>query len=294
MEDTHQTDKKLKLDRSVLIRRLKKSKFYKLIYFGLWTLGIVGVVYIILSLNIFYIETIEIETLADSKLEYLNEEEIRESLVDIIGQRFFSVNPGQIEEEMIEKFTFVKEIYVTKRIPDSVIIRLSERNPQIVVGQVTTTTDELSSSKGLFDFILKDSDVIIDEEGVVLAQCNDEGELCNELPRCVHENTWGIRPPGSTVYFTELSGIVEIDSLFSDGSYSVSGYAVPETDVVVSELEGGERVIFSLDKSIPEQFSTFEYTVENLSVEGKSYMELDLRYDRPVLRVDKYTSWVTE
>ena len=71
-------------------------------------------------------------------------------------------------------------------------------------------------------------------------------------------------------------------------------YVVPENDVVVVLFEDETRAVFSLRKSVEDQIDQFEYTKENLLLEGKTFKELDFRYDKPVLRVDKYSEWMLE
>ena len=297
MEEASNKTKSTHKQFSVIHRKLKSSPFYKVGLYTSYALGISAIVYVVLSLNLFYIEHIEVQPLTEDNLQYIESDELRDSLVDVIGQRFFTVSPSEIEAQLLEEFPFIQELYVTKRIPKTILVRVSERTPVMVMNNmVGTPSDDTSSIDAFTDIhsVPSAEDILVDSDGFVLAQCTDEEELCKELPRCATDNTWGIRPPGSTIFFTELSGVVEIDSLFIDGSYDVVGYVVPESDTVVVQLEDGSRIIFSLDVSVSEQFSTFEYTSENLSVEGKTYREIDLRYDRPVLRVDKYTDWVTE
>ena len=59
-------------------------------------------------------------------------------------------------------------------------------------------------------------------------------------------------------------------------------------------FEDGTRAIFSVGTPISQQVNLLEYTKENLALKGKKYKELDFRYEQPVMRVDKYTDWVTE
>ena len=52
----------------------------------------------------------------------------------------------------------------------------------------------------------------------------------------------------------------------------------------IVQLKGGKNVIFSTQKGITEQISSLQFILTRLTMEGKLFRQLDLRFDKPVIR----------
>jgi hypothetical protein len=273
----------------VFYRRFSRTVWMRIIRVTLIFALIAAVAYGIANLNIFFIQDFEVEGFAGEELEYIREDQVEEALDMYYGQRLFLVSTDEITDSLKSEFPFIDTVYVTKHVPDSIKVRIVEREPYLVLGEL--------DAKELFPAVtsaIYDSAVLIDETRYVLGMCSAEGLLCDKLPFCLFLDSPDTYQPGDTVYFAELDEIISLEDLFSRIDVIPEGYAVPESKIVVVAFDDGTRAIFSLDRPLEEQVVSFEYTRENLALEGKSYKEIDFRYDRPVMRVDKYTSWVTE
>jgi hypothetical protein len=54
-------------------------------------------------------------------------------------------------------------------------------------------------------------------------------------------------------------------------------------DGYIVTLKSGEKVLFSKKKPLDEQISSLQLISSRLTIEGKQFSQLDLRFDRPVL-----------
>lgn len=57
----------------------------------------------------------------------------------------------------------------------------------------------------------------------------------------------------------------------------------PIGDYYKVELSGGETVLFSQKKDISMQIASLQLILEQLTIEGKGFKELDFRFDKPVV-----------
>ncbi|HVF68976.1 MAG TPA: hypothetical protein VNA13_00240 [Xanthomonadales bacterium] len=53
---------------------------------------------------------------------------------------------------------------------------------------------------------------------------------------------------------------------------------------LVVNLKNKSKVILSVDKDLPSQIASLQFIVTRLTMEGKAFRELDLRFDKPVIR----------
>jgi len=236
-----------------------------------------------------YVETIDVTGLQDNSLTYIAPEAVQKALIDSLGKRIFFVSPNQIEKQVKTEFPFAQEVYASKRIPDTLVVRIVERDPVLTV-RFVDVTHMFSSSLD----VEPDSDMLIDGEGIVLSTCTASLEFCSDHPLCLVTQPWGTLTPGDTYFFSELESVVEMQALLQKLGIEARAFAVPMKDTIVVMFEDGTRAIFSVGTPISQQVNLLEYTKENLALKGKKYKELDFRYEQPVMRVDKYTDWVTE
>lgn len=273
----------------VLFRKCKRTIWAPLIRYASIIALVLLIGYGIANLNIFFIQNFEVEGFAGKEIQFINSEAVKDSLDTYYGQRLFLVNTEEIANSLKKEFAFIDTLYVTKHVPDTIKVRIVERTPYLVLGRLDNNTLFPEVVSAIYENAL-----LIDKDRYIVGTCSIEGQLCEKLPVCLFLDSPDSYQPGDTVYFAELDEIIALDGLFSRIDIKPEGYAVPETKIIVVAFEDGTRAIFSLDRSLEEQVSSFEYTRENLALEGKTYLEIDFRYDRPVMRVDKYTSWVTE
>ncbi len=258
---------------NIIHRKLSRTPTFKISKVAAILGAIFFTLYFITRLNIFFIEDIEITTLEGTPFEYISESSVEESLIDYIGVRLFSLDTEIVEKKVRSEVPFAKEVYVTKRFPDTLVVRITERDPAIKISQLNNA---------------KSNEVILDEEGNVLDSCLSFPETCKQLPLCQIESDPSEFELGSNPYLPEVLDALEISEIFTYageeyGDVTVSKYFVPESEVIVADL-GGTRAIFSGEKDLVEQAQDFLDTRKGLIENSRPYKEIDLRYDRPVVR----------
>lgn len=228
------------------------------------------IIYLILTLNIFYVQKFEIESFDREELVYLNEEEISDFLTEYIGTRLFELNVAEVEQKLIDEFSFIKNVYVSKRAPNSISVKIVERVPTLA----------LVKDKIFY---------LLDDEGMVLGLCDEYEKYCKNIPSVSVLNYKGDIEIGSVPFITEIDEVIQLAESERKMGLNIIDFLIPDSDVISITFSDVTRGIFSTGKDINEQIETYMYTRENLLLEDRKFKEIDLRFDRPVIRVDKYT-----
>ncbi len=260
----------------VTFRKFRGLKIYK-VFKALIIIAVIGfVLFTVYSLNIFFVQNVEVTALDEKDFTYISSDQIERQLLDYVGQRIFLVNIADVQNKVLESNSFVKAAYASKHMPDTISIRLIERTPALVINM---------ASGGSF---------ILDVEGVVLASCEDYATLCTNLPSISISNINLELKVMDKPYISGLTQILDIQSHFREFERETTKFSIPELYVIVVEFKDSTRAIFSTEKDIQSQLQIYEDTRKTLEDQAREYKEIDLRYDRPYVRVDKYTEWVTE
>ncbi|MEA3356887.1 MAG: FtsQ-type POTRA domain-containing protein [Patescibacteria group bacterium] len=274
-------------------RKIGASRLYlftkRILSFVLPACIIGGVGVLLMNLNLFYIQNIEVESLGDESLKYVTSNDVQLELVDYIGQRLFKVNLDEVQHQIRNEFAFVSQVYVTKKFPNSLVVRIVERQPAIIIN----SPGEVPSGDALDSEVPNDK-YIVGTKGVVLDDCVHRDSLCSNLPECNICSSSEDIIIGQIPLILELDSVLQIVSGIKDMGLIAKTNSIPKSHVIVVELDDATQIIFSTKSDIDEQLDIFEYTRENLLLQGKTYKEIDLRFERPIVRVDKYTDWMTE
>ncbi|MBN1617844.1 FtsQ-type POTRA domain-containing protein [Candidatus Dojkabacteria bacterium] len=278
-----------KPSKNVLVVFWRKFSYFPLIrnFKYLWILAIaIGLFFFISRLNLFYIETINVESLNGDKLTYLDSEELEDQVVDYLGVNFFEVDTTKIEKQISNDNSFVKNVYVTKRFPSTITVRIEERQPIVVL------TSKFGQNLGVEE--TENESFLTSVDGYILASCSNNEQLCQNLPKCALFNDPSDIKIGKKPYISVLEEIIAIEDFFNEKGIDIVKLSNPESTVIVAEFDDSTHGIFTSKSSISAQLNSYFLTRQALVVEGISFKEIDVRYDRPVYRVDKYTEWMTE
>lgn len=265
-------------------RKIKGSFVVKLFNFVVVFAVLLFVGYFIVNLNVFYIQHVEVEQLTGDPFVNVSEDELESQLVEYIGQRIFLVQPGDIEQRMISANPFLKEVYAGKRLPNTINVKITERQPAIVVNITTSIALDEHLVTGF----------VADSEGYILASCIDEPLMCTNLPFINVVSRTLVLSPGSQPYIYGFPQVLQVLANVNEAGLKPSKFFMPEESVIVVEFSDATRAIFTAEKGIDQQLSDFHLTRSGLSQQGRTYLEVDLRYDRVVIRVDKYAEWVPQ
>jgi hypothetical protein len=236
--------------------------------FGILLLALI--IYLAFTLNIFYVQSFDIEVFEGDELIYVDREEVEDSLVEFIGMRLFQLDVTEVERELSKDFIFIEEAFVSKRVPNSLSIKIVERIPTL-----NLTKDKIS--------------YLLDDEGLVLGICIDYKSYCEKVPVVTVNNYVGEIEVGETPFIIEVDEVIELAGSEKDLGLNIQEFLIPEDGVISVYFEDSTRAIFSVEKDMSEQIDEYSYTRENLLLKNESFKEIDMRFDRPVIRVDKYT-----
>ncbi|MFH1547052.1 MAG: FtsQ-type POTRA domain-containing protein [bacterium] len=226
--------------------------------------------YLAFNLNIFYVQNFEIEAFEKDELAYLDEEEIRDEISEFIGIRLFQLDVSKVEKKLRDNFPFISQVYVSKRAPNSLSIKIIERVPT------------LKLVKG-------NAGYLVDDGGVILGECVEYEKYCENVPFVGVTYYLGEINVGEKPFITELDEVIILAEHQSDLGLDIVEFLVPTERVISVVFDDSTRGIFSTEKDIENQISLYSYTRENLLLKNEKFKEIDIRFDRPVIRVDKYT-----
>jgi len=202
------------------------------------------------------------------------------------GKRIFSVSTKEVHKLIVDNNPFVHSVYVSKRIPDSLVVRIVEKDPMAVVREGDINLLEQVCAGPILD-----TDFVINSDGTIITDCSENMRACVRVPLLVvnhlESNTEVLLNPQR---WEELFDLVSSLAFFK---YDVVGYGLADSDVVVVSFSDSTRGVFSLE-AVETAVGSYGDTREALVLEGKSFKEIDVRFERPVVRVDKYLDWVFE
>lgn len=265
------------------VRKLKSSRLIKTLLWVLVVLGSAALIYFLLTnLNIFFVEKVNFEPIGSEEFKYLDKEELEKQSLELYGEKIINVNVEKVEKDIKDKNIFIEKIYVSKRFPKTINIRINEYEPNLVI-EYQKPLIRSSSPKFL-----------ISDDGLILAECVEFEESCRKLPRLYYLNGNDIPEVGDEIHGTFFDNTSKLIDILEDNGIETKDISIPNQDVILVTLKQDKCIIFSSNKDLNTQVEKLILTQENLAIEGKSYKEIDLRFERPVIRVDKCTDWMTE
>lgn len=226
--------------------------------------------FIMFNLNLFYVQKFEVESLGEGDLKYIDQEDVNDLLVDYIGERIFEVDTSAVESVLKNSLSYIDEVYVSKRVPNSLQVRIVERAPTL----------KLSKGEDIY---------LIDSDGLVLEDCMVKNSKCGDVPIVKVSYYTSEINVGEQPFITEIDEIIQIIQKQSELGVEITQILVPESGVIYAILDDSTRVIFSAVDDVFDQINLYSYTRENLLLKNEGFKEIDMRFDRPVVRVDKYT-----
>ena len=75
----------------------------------------------------------------------------------------------------------------------------------------------------------------------------------------------------------------DIESMLKKNNIPFVNISSFSNEAFIVKLTQGEEVIFSLRKSLDLQISSLQLILSRLTIEGKRFSRLDLRFDKPVV-----------
>ncbi|MDO8460970.1 MAG: hypothetical protein Q7S38_00860 [bacterium] len=87
----------------------------------------------------------------------------------------------------------------------------------------------------------------------------------------------------SKINFVQNPNQEQFERILKEHNVSFSSIAVASDSSYIVRLQGGEEVIFSPKKNIEAQVASLQLIQKRLTIEGKSFIKLDLRFTNPII-----------
>ena len=88
---------------------------------------------------------------------------------------------------------------------------------------------------------------------------------------------------GDRLNYKELIMALELIDSFNDLGYKVDKVDIGGTNMILFNQDK-KVIIFSSDKKVEEQIYQWQEIVKKFRIEGRLYKEIDLRFDKPIIR----------
>lgn len=188
--------------------------------------------------------------------------EITAELNKYLNKNLLTLRPGQIENRVILTERLARSAEADLSIPDSLKVNITSRRAIAAI----TTADSVKEQ------------VEVDGDGVILGKNQNTGGL----PRLVWPeiSNWPIenQVPENIVkaaIITSLAG----------EKFQLAGAARVESQSSMAiMLKSGEKIRLSLTRDPVEQLAMLQVVLNQAKIEGRPVGEIDMRFERPVVR----------
>ncbi len=188
--------------------------------------------------------------------------EIRAELNKYLNKNLLGLRPGRIENRVVMAERPAKSAKADLILPDSLRVNITSRR---AVAAITTAENATGQ-------------VEVDNDGVILGKSENSGEL----PRLAWPeiSNWPIEKPvpENIVRAAVIAGL-------AGDKFQLEGIAKVESQQsMIMTLGSGEKIFLSLTKDPVEQLGMLQVVLNQVRIENKSITEIDLRFDKPVVR----------
>lgn len=207
------------------------------------------------SYNLFFLKEIKIVNEERNYVLGINE---------IKKMPLFFLDEDNIKNILLKKNPRIKDLKIEKKYPNILIIQIIKDNPIAI----------LVVNNGYF---------YLNSQGKIVYKSNKINEekipLINFYQKLDFQNYY----PGKKIEFKEIVLALELLKNMNDLNIKVNSLDITSLDVILFNLEN-KRVFFNTGKDINTQWYQFEKIFRQFKIEGKDYKEIDLRFDKPIVR----------
>lgn len=202
---------------------------------------------------------------------FVSGQEVREIISVYLAKSIVFLDTKEISEILKSNFLPIKEVYVEKHFPDTLVVQVEER--------VVVATLVVIEKKNLPEVDIKKDRFLVDGGGFVFAK-SPRGVI---FPELVLESEKGVKVgekiQGQLIAaaLDIIDGVLEIESL-----KPTAAKIVGQNEVHV-ETDKTFLVLFTSQKKINEQILALKQIYENAKRQGKVLKKVDLRFKLPVV-----------
>lgn len=184
---------------------------------------------------------------------------------EMAGELIFLVNEKKVEEKLFNKNADLKNVSVTKKFPSSIIITITKEEP-IAVLRLTDGYYYLSS----FGRILYKRRLL---------------EIPLPIITSFEKVYYSNYETGEQIRSKDIQySLFFIDKMKDLGIY-IKTVAILGFDVLVLNADNTSYMITTA-KDQKSQYSELSQVITHLSIEGKGYKTLDLRFEKPIIKLN--------
>ncbi len=249
-----------------LINRI--SRFPVVVFLKRYILLIAFFLFFLISniIGFWNVRNIEFRTKQDSNVDVST---LGEYVEEIKGKNIFLVTPSEVEERLNGYNGFVKSVYIEKRIPSTLYIEIEEYEPRFL-GYASERCKLFSS------------------EGIRIAEickgCEEDCEKYTEVYSSIIyiSSNSSLENSRKLIYTEEIVNVLEILSVF--------GYKIVSVDISngIARFEDTDNHIFVFDisENLDRQLKRMYIIGKKINDESMSFRSLDLRFERPVMKLE--------
>lgn len=240
----------MRLKRFVTISKNGKKKLVFFLLFLFFFLGL------FLLVNSFYIKEIVLIS-SDPKVRLIG-------ISGLKNTNILFLNSSQVEKEIIEKNPYVYSIEIIKKYPSKLIL-------EVIMDSALAM---IKCDSGYF---------LVSEKGKIIKK---QKQVEKHLPQInYYQKVYFVNyQAGQTIEYQEIISVLKLLKEMKGIGMEVVSVDIIGTHMVAFNLEE-KQIFFSLEKDLFDQEYQLETIVHQFKIEGKEFTSLDLRFNKPVIKL---------
>ncbi len=261
---------RLKTDRSLrvvklLLFRLKRSKWLSALVILIFLLFALAFVYI--HSDVFFLRKIVV---TGNLGTFVTSDDIKVAISDELAQSTIRLNTGELQDMLLNKYETIKQISLTKKFPDTLLVNVVEKSPAIAIKQ-------------------GESVYVFDAFGNYITKLNAPVKLTIPVAKILEKKNE--EPVDINSYFSSAPILLQIVRLDWDilglrlKSINLDELSV-YLDVVPTSPESNfnVQILLSRNLDVTEQYQRLSVLLKSKKVNLEKTSQIDLRFERIVVR----------
>jgi cell division septal protein FtsQ len=191
-------------------------------------------------------------------IENLPCEQVGIQIPNIINQNYFTFSLKSITPQLQYKYPQIKDVKVTKKIPSTIQIKLTYRQP------VATIEDK------------KFNRYFIDNEGVVFSQATDNKSVVIKTEEPV--------ALGEKMVSDSIRAAIELAKTLEQSQLPTKAISIYGNDTIEVSLTSGKIIFFTATKDVTQQVDTLQFILQTDKIEENKKSTIDLRFNNPIIK----------
>ncbi|MFH0979859.1 MAG: hypothetical protein V1803_02855 [Candidatus Roizmanbacteria bacterium] len=203
--------------------------------------------------NFFSIKKIEIES---DKKDFIGIQELKKSNLIFVSEK-------EVKEIIIKKNPSVDKVEIEKKYPGTLVLKINIEKPIV----------NLITSQGYFH---------LSSQGEILSKSKT---LDNKIPIINYYQKLNFQSyqAGDFLSFKDIKSTLYLIKEVNNLNIDIDNVDINGVNMILFKI-GDKKIIFSSEKDTELQLYQLQQIVRQFKVEGKQFKEIDLRFDKPVVR----------